>query len=256
MARVFVTGSSTGLGLMTAESLIERDMRWSFMGATPPAAAEAARGLPGAAGIVTGDLSRSPRCRLLPNRPTRSAAPSRDPQRWLGYREAAASKPETACHTFRRQRARALRAHRPDSRSRSAWSISARACTAARAPRSTTCSGRSVRGAALKPMRKASFTMPRSPSRSRASGRMSLERPGTRVGRNPHGRARRVPTTRQRASHAGLARGQQRPSSPDQRRLLLSPEAARREPALRCDTALQDTLLARCKRLSGVALQR
>ena len=34
MARVFITGSSTGLGLMAAQLLLERAIGWSCTGAT------------------------------------------------------------------------------------------------------------------------------------------------------------------------------------------------------------------------------
>ncbi len=58
MARVFITGSSTGLGLMTAQLLIEQKHDVVLHGRNAARAAEAHAAAPGAAGVVTGDLSR------------------------------------------------------------------------------------------------------------------------------------------------------------------------------------------------------
>jgi NAD(P)-dependent dehydrogenase (short-subunit alcohol dehydrogenase family) len=58
MARIFVTGSSTGLGLMTAQLLIEQGHAVVLHGRSANRTAEAQAAAPGAAGVVTGDLSR------------------------------------------------------------------------------------------------------------------------------------------------------------------------------------------------------
>lgn len=58
MARIFVTGSSTGLGLMTAQKLIEDGHAVVLHGRTPGRTADAERDAPAAVGAVTGDLSR------------------------------------------------------------------------------------------------------------------------------------------------------------------------------------------------------
>ena len=57
MARVFVTGSSTGLGLMAGESLVEQDHRVVLHARNQARAEETRRALPQAEAIVLGDLS-------------------------------------------------------------------------------------------------------------------------------------------------------------------------------------------------------
>lgn len=58
MARVFVTGSSTGLGLMAGQLLIEQRHRVVLHGRNRARADEAMAGAPGAEAVVVGDLSR------------------------------------------------------------------------------------------------------------------------------------------------------------------------------------------------------
>ena len=57
MARVFVTGSSTGLGLMASQLLIEQGHRVVLHGRNNERASEAMASAPGAEGVVVGDLS-------------------------------------------------------------------------------------------------------------------------------------------------------------------------------------------------------
>ncbi len=58
MARVFITGSSTGLGLMAAELLIEEGHRVVLHGRNQARADDAVKSAPGAEAVVAGDLSR------------------------------------------------------------------------------------------------------------------------------------------------------------------------------------------------------
>jgi NAD(P)-dependent dehydrogenase (short-subunit alcohol dehydrogenase family) len=57
MARVFVTGSSTGLGLMVSQLLIEQGHRVVLHGRNNERASEAMASAPGAEAVVVGDLS-------------------------------------------------------------------------------------------------------------------------------------------------------------------------------------------------------
>jgi NAD(P)-dependent dehydrogenase (short-subunit alcohol dehydrogenase family) len=57
MAKVFITGSSTGLGLMTGRLLAEQGHQVVLHGRNPERGAEARRQLPQALDVVTGDLS-------------------------------------------------------------------------------------------------------------------------------------------------------------------------------------------------------
>jgi NAD(P)-dependent dehydrogenase (short-subunit alcohol dehydrogenase family) len=57
MARIFITGSSTGLGLMAAKLLIEQGHRVVLHGRNQTRAKEAMAGAPGADAAVVGDLS-------------------------------------------------------------------------------------------------------------------------------------------------------------------------------------------------------
>jgi NAD(P)-dependent dehydrogenase (short-subunit alcohol dehydrogenase family) len=57
MARVFVTGSSTGLGLMAGELLVEQGHRVVLHARNPARADDARRALPQAEAVVQGDLS-------------------------------------------------------------------------------------------------------------------------------------------------------------------------------------------------------
>jgi NAD(P)-dependent dehydrogenase (short-subunit alcohol dehydrogenase family) len=58
MARIFITGSSTGLGLMAGQLLIGQGHEVVLHGRTQERTKEALAGAPGVAGAVTGDLSR------------------------------------------------------------------------------------------------------------------------------------------------------------------------------------------------------
>src|SRR5215470_6008969 len=58
MARIFVTGSSTGLGLMAAQLLIEQGHRVVLHGRNRARADEAMASAPGAEAVIVGDLSR------------------------------------------------------------------------------------------------------------------------------------------------------------------------------------------------------
>jgi NAD(P)-dependent dehydrogenase (short-subunit alcohol dehydrogenase family) len=58
MARIFVTGSATGLGLMAAQLLIEQGHRVVVHGRNRGRADEAMASAPGAEAVIVGDLSR------------------------------------------------------------------------------------------------------------------------------------------------------------------------------------------------------
>lgn len=58
MARIFVTGSSTGLGLMAGQLLIDEGHEVVLHGRNAARAQDALKAAPGAAAIVTGDVSR------------------------------------------------------------------------------------------------------------------------------------------------------------------------------------------------------
>ena len=57
MARVFITGSSDGIGLMAANLLIEQGHKVLLHARHEKRAKEALTKVPGAEGVVTGDLS-------------------------------------------------------------------------------------------------------------------------------------------------------------------------------------------------------
>ena len=57
MARIFITGSSTGLGLMAGELLVEQGHRVVLHGRNNARADDARRALPQAEAVVVGDLS-------------------------------------------------------------------------------------------------------------------------------------------------------------------------------------------------------
>ena len=57
MARIFITGSSQGLGLMAGQLLLSQGHEVVLHGRTPERTQAALSGAPGAAGAVTGDLS-------------------------------------------------------------------------------------------------------------------------------------------------------------------------------------------------------
>ena len=57
MARIFITGSSTGLGLMAGEWLAGQGHRVVLHGRNQARAEDARRALPKAEAVVTGDLS-------------------------------------------------------------------------------------------------------------------------------------------------------------------------------------------------------
>jgi NAD(P)-dependent dehydrogenase (short-subunit alcohol dehydrogenase family) len=60
MSRIFITGSSTGLGLMAGQLLIEQDHQVVLHGRNQARAREAMASAPGAEAVVVGDLSRIP----------------------------------------------------------------------------------------------------------------------------------------------------------------------------------------------------
>jgi len=60
MARIFITGSSTGLGLMAGQLLIEQGHQVVLHGRNQARADEAMASAPGAEAVVIGDLSRIP----------------------------------------------------------------------------------------------------------------------------------------------------------------------------------------------------
>ena len=81
MARVFVTGSSTGLGLMAGELLVEQGHRVALHARNAARADETRRALPEAAAVVVGDLSSVAGAAASPTRPTARPLRRRHPQR-------------------------------------------------------------------------------------------------------------------------------------------------------------------------------
>ena len=65
MSRVFITGSSTGLGLMAAQLLVEQGHRVVLHGRNRARADDARRAAPEAEGVVVGDLSSIAQTRAL-----------------------------------------------------------------------------------------------------------------------------------------------------------------------------------------------
>jgi NAD(P)-dependent dehydrogenase (short-subunit alcohol dehydrogenase family) len=65
MSRVFITGSSTGLGLMAAQLLVEQGHRVVLHGRDRARAEDARRALPQAEGVVVGDLASLAQTRAL-----------------------------------------------------------------------------------------------------------------------------------------------------------------------------------------------
>ena len=57
MVRVFITGSSDGLGLMAARLLIDQDHEVVLHGRNEDRSRDALTAAPGARGVVSGDLS-------------------------------------------------------------------------------------------------------------------------------------------------------------------------------------------------------
>jgi len=57
MARIFITGSSDGIGLLAAQSLIKKGHSVTLHARSPQRAAEAQKACPGSAGVLVGNLS-------------------------------------------------------------------------------------------------------------------------------------------------------------------------------------------------------
>ena len=57
MARIFITGSSDGLGLISARALIAQGHSVTLHARTPQRASQALKSAPGATGVLIGDLS-------------------------------------------------------------------------------------------------------------------------------------------------------------------------------------------------------
>jgi NAD(P)-dependent dehydrogenase (short-subunit alcohol dehydrogenase family) len=57
MARIFITGSSDGIGLLAAQSLIKKGHSVTLHARSPQRAAEAQEACPGSAGVLIGNLS-------------------------------------------------------------------------------------------------------------------------------------------------------------------------------------------------------
>ena len=77
MAKVFITGSSDGLGLMAASDLIQQGHQVVLHGRNPERAEAALGAAPGAAHAVFGDLSRLTRPGASPTKSMRWAASMR-----------------------------------------------------------------------------------------------------------------------------------------------------------------------------------
>ena len=74
MARVFITGSSDGLGLMAARLLIDQGHDVVLHGRNEDRSRDALAAAAGAGGVVSGDLSTIAGQEQLPTRSTSSAA--------------------------------------------------------------------------------------------------------------------------------------------------------------------------------------
>lgn len=57
MARIFITGSSDGIGLITAQTLIKKGHSVTLHARNAQRAAHASKVCPGSAGVLIGDLS-------------------------------------------------------------------------------------------------------------------------------------------------------------------------------------------------------
>ena len=77
MARVFVTGSSTGLGLMAGELLVEQGHRVVLHARNQSRADDARRALPQAEAVVLGDLSSVAGARSVADEANSSAGSTR-----------------------------------------------------------------------------------------------------------------------------------------------------------------------------------
>ena len=98
MARVFVTGSSTGLGLMAGELLVEQGHRVVLHARNQARADETRRALPQAEAVALGDLQPSPARAASPmqaNKLGRFDAIIHNAG--VGYRGAGAIKTEAGC---------------------------------------------------------------------------------------------------------------------------------------------------------------
>lgn len=75
MARIFITGSSDGLGLLTAKNLIARGHTVTLHARNPQRAADAQAACPGAAAVLIGDLSSLSETKKLAADANNSGAP-------------------------------------------------------------------------------------------------------------------------------------------------------------------------------------
>ena len=74
MARVFITGSSDGLGLMAARLLIDQGHDVVLHGRNEGRSRDALAAAPGAGGVVSGELSTIAGTKAVADRVTSSAA--------------------------------------------------------------------------------------------------------------------------------------------------------------------------------------
>ena len=103
MAKVFISGSSTGLGLMTGRLLVEQGHEVVLHGRTATRSREARRQLTKALDVVTGDLTTLRGMRDVAeqvNRLGRFDAVIHNAG--IGYREPSASRPKTECRMYSR----------------------------------------------------------------------------------------------------------------------------------------------------------
>ena len=173
MARVFITGSSAGLGLMAGQLLADQGHQVVLHARNDARAADAKEPLPKAEAVVVGDLATIAATKDLAaqvNALGRFDAVIHNAA--VGYREGHRETERRLAACLRHQHARALHPHRPDRAAEAARLSELGHARRARTPISTTFCGASGAGTDRRPTPRASCTMSCWLSPSRASGRM------------------------------------------------------------------------------------
>ena len=160
MARVFITGSSDGLGLMAAKLLIEQGHEVILHGRNDGRSRDALAAAAGTRGVVTGDLSTIAGAKTVAdqvNKLGRFDAVIHNAG--IGYREGRVEIEPGVPERLRSQCARTLHSDCTDRKAEVDWSMSAPARTAACDHAWTTCFGPGELGAAIRLTRRANFAM-------------------------------------------------------------------------------------------------
>ena len=174
MSRVFVTGSADGLGRLSASQLVHEGHEVVLHARSDARGREALDAVPGAAGVVTADLSSVAQTRGLAEQANASGRfDAVIHNAALGYQVSGRSRPRMgwprlfAVNVLAPYLLTALMT-RPD---RLVYMSSG--MHTGGTPPLTTCSGQTAAGAAPRPTRTPSCLTSRSPSPSRAAGPMS-----------------------------------------------------------------------------------